>query len=415
MKNFLVIVVLGLLLNGNAVAKKISSYDDLDLASQPKKVLSKSDTKSLWNAYKKASKCFEHPTYGKGISYKLKKISKNKFKKNAWTSPFYKYDEDNKHEIYLPLTLPQPIITVNLNEDYGERQSDADSAIEFFQKAAYIARVGNSVEEIEKVKTAIVDWASNNALKEGINVSWGSKPVDYQMMVLINAILTTTATIAENFDEKERKIVGPWLNNLIKEVAKSKWKDRQDNKAYQTSYITLIWGLMVNDLIAVQNSIKTVKLAVHDMRPDGSFPIDTQRGGMGIDYNNKSYGYLLMMASILKDKTGQDLFSYSVDGRSLHNGADFVIKSIIEPSKINSIYAISCPDGGDKFGTIEKPSTYFIEIATNTMVYAHKFPEYENSDFIMSKYSETFNNKHKKNIQSEPSELFTLHPMLISK
>ena len=416
MKRIFCVVLLSLLLNGNAIAKKLTSYDDLDLTSKPKKVLSKNDTESLWNAYKEAPKCFEHPTYGKGIGYKLKKISKNKFKKNAWTSPFYKYEENNKHEIYLPLTFPKPIITVNLDEEYGKRHSDADSAIEFFQKAAYVVRVGNTFfGENEKVKAVILDWASNNALKEGINVSWGSKPVDYQMMVLINAILTTTATIAENFNDKERQIVGPWLQNLIKEVSKSKWKDRQDNKAYQTAYITLIWGLMVNDLNAVQNSINTVKLAVHDMRPDGSFPIDTQRGGMGIDYNNKSYGYLLMMASILKDKTRQDLFYYSVDGRSLHNGADFVIKSIIEPSKINSIYAISCPDGGDRFGSIENPSTYFIEIATNTMVYANKFPEYENSDFIMSKYSETFNNKYKKNIKSEPSELFTLHPLLISK
>ena len=415
MKKLLWILVLGLLLNGNAFAKKISSYEDLDLTSKPRKVLSKSETKSLWNAYKKAPKCFEHPTYGKGIGYKLKKISINNFKKHSWTSPFYKYDENNKHEIYLPLTLPKPIITVNLNEDYGERQSEADSAIEFFQKAAYVARVGNSVEEVEKVKTVLLDWANNNALKEGINVSWGSKPVDYQMMVLINSILTTTATIAENFDAKERQILGPWLNNLIKKVAKSKWKDRQDNKAYQTSYITLIWGLMVNDLNAVQNSIDVVKLAVHDMRPDGSFPIDTQRGGMGIDYNNKSYGYLLMIASLLKDKTGIDLFSYNVDGRSLHNGADFVIKSIKEPSKINSIYAISCPDGGDKFGTIENPSTYFIEIATNTMVYANKFPEYENSDFISKFYADTFNNPYRKFFKSQPSELFTLHPMLITK
>ena len=416
MKKLLGIVVLGLLLNGNAFSKTISSYEDLDLTSKPKKALSKSKTKSLWNAYKKAPKCFEHPTYGKGIGYKLKKISINNFKKNSWTSPFYKYEEDNRHEITLGETLPKPIITVNLNEDYGERQSEADSAIEFFQKAAYVARVGNSVEEVEKVKTVLLDWANNNALKEGINVSWGSKPVDYQMMVLINSILTTTATIAENLDEKERKILGPWLNNLIKKVAKSKWKDRQDNKAYQTSYITLIWGLMVNDLNAVQNSIDVVKLAVHDMRPDGSFPIDTQRGGMGIDYNNKSYGYLLMIASLLKDKTGIDLFSYNVDGRSLHNGADFVIKSIKEPSKINSIYAISCPDGGDKFGTIEKPSTYFIEIATNTMVYANKFPEYENSDFIIKKYAYTFNNKYRdQGLKSDPSELFTLHPMLITK
>jgi len=234
-------------------------------------------------------------------------------------------------------------------------------------------------------------------------------------MVLISSILTTTAVISESLDSKERQVLGPWLNNLIKNVANSKWKDRQDNKAYQTSYITLIWGLMVNDLNAVQNSINVVKLAVHDMRPDGSFPIDTQRGGMGINYNSKSYGYLLMMASILKDKTGEDLFSYDADGRSLHNGADFVIKSIKEPSKINSIYAISCPDGGDKWGTVEKPSTYFIKNATDLMVYAKQFPLYENSDFIMRKYEDTFDNEYMSPIKSKPSELFTLHPMLITK
>ena len=71
MKKLLVIVVLALLLNGNAFSKTISSYEDLDLISKPKKVLSKSKAKSLWNAYKKASECFDHPTYGKAFGYKL--------------------------------------------------------------------------------------------------------------------------------------------------------------------------------------------------------------------------------------------------------------------------------------------------------------------------------------------------------
>ena len=238
--------------------------------------------------------------------------------------------------------LPKPIITINLNEDYGEQNTQVNSAITFFQNAAYVARVGKSEKEIEKVKTVLLDWANNNALKKGINVSWGDKPVDWHIMVLINSILTTTAVISESFDSNERQILGSWLNNLIKKVAKSKWKDRQDNKAYQTSYMTLIWGLMVNDLNAVKNSIDVVKLAVHDMRPDGSFPIDTQRGGMGIDYNSKSYGYLLMMASILKGKAGEDLFLYHVDGRSLHNGADFVIKSIINVFKNIFVINFSC-------------------------------------------------------------------------
>ena len=63
-----------------------------------------------------------------------------------------------------------------------------------------------------------------------------------------------------------------------------------------------------------------------------------------------------MMASLLKDTTEQDLFKYNVDDRSLHNGADFVIKGIMDPSKTNQIYAISCPGGGDRWGSIEKPS-----------------------------------------------------------
>ena len=40
---------------------------------------------------------------------------------------------------------------------------------------------------------------------------------------------------------------------------------------------------------------------------------------------------------------------------------------------MNSIYAISCPGGGDRWGTIKKPSTYFIEKATDLMVYANNF------------------------------------------
>ena len=100
MRNFLVILALGLLLSGNAFSKTnclktrennciendkkvLSSYEDLDLISKPKKVLSNNDTKSLWNAYKKAPECFEHTTYGYGVGYKLKKIQK----KNSRVTP----------------------------------------------------------------------------------------------------------------------------------------------------------------------------------------------------------------------------------------------------------------------------------------------------------------------------------------
>ena len=399
--------------SSNSLNSELKSYEDLDLTSIPKKVLSQRDTNSLWNAYKTAPECFEHPTYGKGFGYQLKKISNNDFKKNEWITPFFKLDGDLKHEIQLTGTIPKPIVTVKLDETYGEENAEVNRARELFKKAAYVARIGNSDLEIQKVKTVLLDWAKNDALKEGINVSWGDKPVDWQMMMLINAILTTTATMGENINAEERQIIGPWLNGLVQKVAKSNWKDRQDNKAYLTSYMTLIWGLMVNDLNAVQNSIDVVKLAIHDMRPDGSLPIDTQRSGMGIKYNSDSFAYLLMMASILEDVTGKDLFSYKADGRSLLNGVNFVIKSVKMPSKTNSIYAISCPGGGDRWGSIKNPSKYHIETSTYLLVYAYRFPNDENSDYLINKYGGTFN-QPKLRIRSKPSGVFTLHPMLIS-
>ena len=413
MKKILIIFFI-LIFSKVSYAKNINTYEDLDLTSKPKKVLSKSKTKALWNVHKKAKECFEHPTYGEGFGYKLKKHKEDYFIKNEWITPFYKLSDEDKHKISLS-RAPKPLEKIKLDESYGEEVAEANFAMKYFQEAAYVGRAGNKEENIDKIKTSLLDWAKKDALRKGINVSWGKKPVDWQMMVLINSILTTTAVIADKFDAEERKILGSWLNNLVKKVAKSRWKDRQDNKAYLTSYITMIWGLMVNDLKAVQHSIDVVKLAVNDMRPDGSFPIDTQRSGMGLKYNADSYGYLLMMASLLKDATGRDLFNYNVDNRSLHNGADFVIKGIMDPSKTNQIYAISCPDGGDRWGSIEKPSKSFIKSSTYLIVYTSKFPDYKNSDVIMKKYNDTFNNKYLPKIKSEPSRVFTLHPMLISK
>ncbi|WP_440677804.1 alginate lyase family protein [Candidatus Pelagibacter sp. HIMB1587] len=412
MKKILVVFVL-LILTNTSYSKNLNSYNDLDLTSKPKKVLSKSKTKALWNVHKKAKECFEHPTYGEGFGYKLTKQKEDYFIKNEWITPFYKLSDEDKHKIGL-IRAPKPLEIIKLDENYGEEVAEANFAMKYFQEAAYVGRAGNKEENIDKIKTVLLDWAKKDALRKGINVSWGKKPVDWQMMVLINSILTTTAVIADKLDTEERRILGPWLNNLVKKVAKSRWKDRQDNKAYLTSYITMIWGLMINDLKAIQHSIDVVKLAVNDMRPDGSFPIDTQRSGMGLKYNSDSYGYLLMMASLLKDATGKDLFNYEVDGRSLHNGADFVIQGIMDPSKTNQKYAISCPGAGDRWGSIEKPSTSFVKSSTYLMVYVSKFPDYKNSDIVVKKYNETYNNKYLPKIKSEPSRVFTLHPMLIS-
>jgi hypothetical protein len=236
------------------------------------------------------------------------------------------------------------------------------------------------------VTNALVDWAEADALSSGIRVSWGNQPVDWLVMTLISSLVATTATLAPDMTAEERATIGPWLNGLVADVAASHWKDRQDNKAYMTAYISMVWGYMVSDFGTVQKAVDVTKLAVHDMRPDGSFPIDSQRSGMGLKYASDSLGYLVMMSALVRANSGLDLYSYDAGGRSLHNAVTFMRNGIQNPSATNQIYAISCPDGGDRWGSVSRPSTGFRSSANYLAVYAAHNPASENAGFLRSRY-----------------------------
>lgn len=386
--------------------REVSGVDNtllIDVENKPSGVLSPSKTKKLWNSYKVASQCFEHPTYGKGKGIKIQKLPTKQFVDNQWNDPFSpKTPSTGSVSAYL--NPPQPVITVRLNESYGSRDTRIDNAAGWFRSAATALRRGMNAEKKEKIIAVLKNWAENDALKSGINVSWGSKPVDWQVMVLISSILTTTAALSSDLSDSDRVVIGPWLNQLVGKVASSHWTNRADNKAYMTAYITMLWGLMISDPQAVQKTVDVVKLAVHDMRPDGSFPIDSQRSGMGLKYSSDSLGYLIMMSALIKANSGLDLFAYSVDGRSLDMGVGFMVKAVRNPSATNKIYAIPCPDGGDTWGSIANPSLSFVETATYLAVYAQLNPASAHTDFILSKYGDGTKRR---------SEVFAVPPGLL--
>ncbi len=372
----------------------------LNVSGRPRGVLSQSQTAKLWAAYQTASECFDHPTYGEGKGYRLRVQNAAAFSQSSWHSPFRPISPHvgGAHVSGAP---PSPLTAVNLDERYGESNAAVERSLRWFSSATKAIRRGADARSKEIIRNALTDWAQSNALNQGIHVSWGDKPVDWQVLALISAIATTTAAMAEEFSPEDRAIIGPWLNGLVAEVAASQWLTRQDNKAYMTSYIALVWALMVGDQSAAQHSVEVFKLAIHDMRPDGSFPVDSQRSAMGLKYGTDSLGYLVMMAALVRANTGQDIFSYDAGGRSLHNAVDFIVKGIRNPSEVNRIYAISCPDGGDRWGSITNPSRHFIETASFLAVYAAMNPSSPNANFIRSRYG---------NGTSRTSEVFGAPP-----
>lgn len=350
-----------------------------DVTSPPSGVLSPRDTEAQWNAYKTAPECFEHPSFAEGTGFPLTILRPEVVGSLQWRSPFTQAISAPACSI-APVDFgrpPAPIPVVTLDEAYGERQIEVEIAAEWFMKAATYVRFSGDPVARDALRQTLVSWAEADSLGEGINVSWGDRPVDYQMITTITALMATAAEVIPDLSPEDKTVVGPWLNRLAAAVTNSHWSDRQDNKAYLKTYVGLIWGLMVGDDEPVREAIRVYKLAIHDMRPDGSMPIDSQRGGMGISYNAGAVSHLVLIAAALRTHHGVDLFDYSVDGRSIHDAVAFVHRSIVDPSSTNQLYAIACPEGGDRWGSIERPSMGFMDELGYLLVYADLFPERE--------------------------------------
>ena len=360
----------------------------LDLVSEPPGVLSADKQQAQWDAYKGAKACLSNSVYAAGTAQEVRKLTPEHFAAVAWTSPFTP-TRGSRLCSTLPgaTTPPAAISKVKLDERYGERVASVDAASDWFRRMATFLRYSSDPAAATLLKRAVIDWAQSDGLGEGIRVSWGERPVDYQMMTAIASILAATAEIAPEFTAEERQVVGPWLNQLVRQVGASSWKDRQDNKTDMRTYIALLWGLMVGDDQAVQDAIFTYKLAIHDMRPDGSWPIDSQRGGSGLDYNSSATRGVVMIAVALKQARNIDLFDYAVEGRSVHDAVAWVVRTIEDPYTTNPIYAVPCPDSGDRWGTIEGPSMNFINEAGYLRAYAALFPTQPASMVIEGKLS----------------------------
>ncbi|WP_150526513.1 alginate lyase family protein [Roseibium sediminis] len=360
----------------------------IDLKTPPRHTLSEAQTKDLWKAYKSARQCFNHPVFGKRPNFAVKIPTNKAAQFGMWQSPFTDIRGNSacngqRPDFNFP---PKPIPVVKLDEAYGNRHVQVDVATQWFQRASTFVRLSRDPVATRLLKNSLLEWAKANSLGRGIRVNWGNRPVDYQMMTAISALVSATAEVAPSLTPKERSLIGPWLGKLVSQAAQSHWKDRQDNKAYLRTYIGLLWALMTGDRKAVDEAVEVYKLAVHDMRPDGSFPIDSQRSGMGLHYGSFSTASLVMAAAALQQATGEDLFSYQVDGRSGHDAVNFIVQGIKFPAETNKIYAIGCKEGGDRFGSPGDPSLHFIKdnLDSYLLVYAQMYPDREVSEWILA-------------------------------
>lgn len=87
----------------------------------------------------------------------------------------------------------------------------------------------------------------------------------------------------------------------------------------------MMLGLMLGDPARYQRGIQSGYVAqLRAMRPDGSFPLETDRGTGALQNSSRNIAFLLYAAEIAQSQ-GQDLYATEVDGKTVDDAIRFLL------------------------------------------------------------------------------------------
>jgi hypothetical protein len=268
------------------------------------------------------------------------------------------------------------VVDAQIVGTYGKRTRDNDIAEIWWTIATSHAVHNPYSEQSEIVRNTLVNWANENALSKNINVPWGRKPLGYEVIQIVSHIVETVAALGPAISQEERKVIGPWLDGLVRKVQKSTWSSRQDNKQYLVDYTVALWGVVNGDKSAINGLANNYKHAIHDMRNDGSIVQESVRGGTTLQYQGTAVQLLVKQAALIKNVTGVDITTYTAEEkRSLRDAINNLVGAYKNPKAYAKRYAKICPSAS--FGTIENPEMNWRKFALKPILeyvnYEHKY------------------------------------------
>ncbi|SEQ02817.1 Alginate lyase [Devosia sp. YR412] len=245
---------------------------------------------------------------------------------------------------------PKPLIDAGITGDYhgGSDWVPFEPSYLFLSRTLAAYRYAATPELTQSLVTFLTEWASANALSQNIYFP-GSSRLDFHVLSVLPGAIIAFSEVADAMSMEEKMVVGKWLTRLVDVTGKSPFMDRQDNKAYLVAYIVMLWGVLIDEPSMIDAGIEAYKNAIYDMRPDGSFPVDSGRGGSGLHYSNRSTMMMVALAT-LGDVVDADLHEFTSSGRSLKDAVEWMVASSKFP-ELNQRHALSCPDGGDGNGS----------------------------------------------------------------
>jgi len=128
-----------------------------------------------------------------------------------------------------------------------------------------------------------------------------------------------------------------WLDRLVRRrgpdrVTNPEVASSRNNHRYLRDSVTMAWGAFTGDNALFFEGVNRYRLALEQMREDGSLPLETDRGRDALFYQRHAIASLVAMAEIAAVQ-GYDLYALTSEaGLDLHQMVAFLVAGIDDPA-----------------------------------------------------------------------------------
>lgn len=234
-----------------------------------------------------------------------------------------------------PGAVPAPVTTLR-DRPYGP-----DTASEPFALAvmtATAAGLAGDADARHRLVDLLDQWAEADALTQI------ERPTANAYYALDRTLLPTLVAWALLRDAPElttipRLRIQAWLQRLDRlrgperpSTGRGEISGR-NNHHYLRGSVDMAWGALTGDDASFRLGVAAYLDALHDMRPDGSLPLETRRRARALWYQRHAIASLVVIAEIAATQ-GVDLYDQAVDGKNLHSAVRFLLDAIGDQERV---------------------------------------------------------------------------------
>lgn len=133
-------------------------------------------------------------------------------------------------------------------------------------------------------------------------------------------------------------LISTWIDRLIVARVRPNQKPLGDpmavnNHTYLSASVDMAWGALRGEPTAFRRGIEVYRLAIAQMRDDGSLPRETERGARALWYQRHAIASLIAIAEMAAVQ-GVDLYGYRVEGRDLHRAVAFLLAAVEDQTAV---------------------------------------------------------------------------------